>query len=163
KAAHSRAGLAEDRVVRRDGQVTDQVQDVPAADRVAGDRSDDRLGQRANLPLQIEDVEPGNAVLADVPAVPPHLLIATGAESLRAGAGQNDDAARAVVARAGERVGHLCDGLRAKGVAHFGAVNGDLRDAVPRLVKNIFVGAGRFPRKAHGLYLAFGSWDKNAE
>src|SRR3954471_15257979 len=49
EAAHARAGLAEARVVGRDRQVADEVQDVAAADRVAGDHRDHGLRQAPDL------------------------------------------------------------------------------------------------------------------
>ena len=58
-----RAGLAEARVVGGDRQVADDVQDVPAADRVAGDHRDDRLGQAPDLDVQVGDVEAPDAPL----------------------------------------------------------------------------------------------------
>ena len=62
--ADARAGLAEARVVGGDRQVADEVQDVAAADRVAGDHRDDRLGQAADLDLQVGDVEAPDASAA---------------------------------------------------------------------------------------------------
>ena len=55
---------------------------MAAADGVAGDHGDDRLGQGADLALQVEDVEARHAVVADVAAVAAHLLVAAGAERL---------------------------------------------------------------------------------
>src|SRR4051794_38656869 len=58
EAADARTGLTEDRVVARDRQVADQVEDVAAADRVAGDHRDDRLRRAADLHVQVADVQP---------------------------------------------------------------------------------------------------------
>ena len=55
--ADARAGLAEARVVGGDRQVADDVQHVAAADRVAGDHRHHRLGQPADLDLQVGHVE----------------------------------------------------------------------------------------------------------
>ena len=57
------AGLAEARVVGRDREVADQVQDLAAADRVAGDHRDHRLRQPADLDVQVADVEAADALL----------------------------------------------------------------------------------------------------
>ena len=57
---------------------------MAAADRVAGHHGDDRLGKGADLPLEVEHVEAGHAVLAHVPAVAADLLVAPGAERLAA-------------------------------------------------------------------------------
>ena len=101
--ADLRAGLAEARVVGGDRQVADEVQHVAAADRVAGDHRDDRLGQAADLDVQVGDVEaPDGAGLpgsVDVARVAAHALVAAGAERERALAGEDDDADRRVLAR----------------------------------------------------------------
>ena len=78
EAAHLRPGLAETGVVGGDGQVADQVKDVSAADGVAGDHGYDRLGQPADLDLQVQDVEPpdaatGHLVVAQVAVLAPEL------------------------------------------------------------------------------------------
>ena len=65
---------------------------MAAADGVAGDHRDDRLGQVADLALQVEHVEARHAVVADVAAVAAHALVAAGAEGLVARAGEDDDA-----------------------------------------------------------------------
>ena len=103
EAADARAGLAEDRVLGGDREVADEVEDVAAADRVAGDRGDDRLRRAAHLHVQVADVEPADALLgdlvgADVAVVAADLLIAAGAEGLIAGAGEDDRADLEVVA-----------------------------------------------------------------
>ena len=68
-----RADLAEAGVVGGDRQVADDVQDMAAADRPAGDHRDDRLRQAAHLHVQVRDVEP-----ADRPLRPGLLWIGTG-------------------------------------------------------------------------------------
>ena len=80
-------GLAEDGVVGGDRQVADQVQDVAAADRVAGDHRDDRLRSAADLHVEVADVEPadallGDLVVADVAVVAADPLVAARAEGL---------------------------------------------------------------------------------
>src|SRR4051812_13463833 len=89
EAADPRAGLAEPRVVGGDRQIAHQVEDVAAADREAGDLRDDRLGQVADPHVEIEDVEPRHAVVADVAARAAHALVAARAERGVAGAGQD--------------------------------------------------------------------------
>jgi hypothetical protein len=83
-------GLAEAGVIRGDGEVADDVQNVTAADGVTGDHGDDGLGQGADFFLEIEHVEAGNAVLADVTGVAADFLIAAGTEREVAGAGEDD-------------------------------------------------------------------------
>src|SRR5690606_39539238 len=82
EAAYLGPGLPEDRVVGGDGQVAHQVQHVPAADGVARHHGDDRFGQIPDLPLEVQDVEARDLVVAHVPPVTPHLLVAAGAEGL---------------------------------------------------------------------------------
>ena len=55
--ADPRAGLSEPRGVRRDRQVAQHVQHVPAADREAVDRGDHRLGDVPDQLVQIADLE----------------------------------------------------------------------------------------------------------
>ena len=53
-------GLPEAGVVGGDREVADHVQHVTAADRVAGHHRDDRLGQPADLHVQVGHVEPAD-------------------------------------------------------------------------------------------------------
>src|SRR5512139_645597 len=81
EAADAGTGLSEDGVVRRDGQVADQMQYVSAPDRVARDHRHDRLGQPSDLDVKVPDVEaadplPGHLVVADVAVVPADPLVA---------------------------------------------------------------------------------------
>ena len=81
------------------------MQDLPAADRVAGDRREHRLRQPADLHVQVADVEApdallGDLVVADVAVVAADPLVAAGAERLVAGAGEDDRADLDVVAGA---------------------------------------------------------------
>ena len=57
------------------GEVAHDVQDVAAADGVAVDEGDDRDRQRADLALEVEDVEARQPVAADVAAA---ALVAAG-------------------------------------------------------------------------------------
>ena len=57
EAADPRPGLAEPRVVGGDREVADHVQHMAAADGVAGHHGHHRLGQRADLALQVEHVQ----------------------------------------------------------------------------------------------------------
>ena len=81
---------------------------MAAADRVAGDHRHDRLGQAADLDVQVGDVEaPDRARLAglrQIPGVAADVLVAARAERELALAGQHDDADRRVLARALERL-----------------------------------------------------------
>ena len=111
------------------------MKNVSAADGVARDHGNDRLGKAADLFLHIKDVEPRDAIGSNIAAIAAHLLVTTGAESLVALAGQNDHADRGVVAAMIERIFHFFHGLRTEGIAHLGTVDRDLGDPVVRLLE----------------------------
>src|SRR5918996_5781250 len=140
EAPHLRAGLAEAGVVGGDREVADHVQHVPAADRVAGDHGDDRLGRAPHLHVQVGHVKaPDLGAAGHVAGVAAHALVAAGAERERAVAGEDDHADLGVLARALERLGHLDQGLGPEGIADLGAVDGDLGDPVRQLVADVLV------------------------
>ena len=107
---------------------------MAAADRVAGHRGDDGLGQGADLALQVEHVQARDAVFSDIASLAAHALVSAGAEGVGALAGQDDDADLLVVARVLEGPAHLFDGERPEGVAHLGAVDRDAGDALLALL-----------------------------
>ena len=137
EAADPRTGLAEARVVGRDGEVAHDVQHVAAADRVPGDHRDHGLGKPTDLHLQVEHVEPADAVVVAVAVVAAHALIAAGTERLGPLARKDDHADRRVVAGELERVAQLEQGARAERVADFRTADGDLGDAVGGLVADV--------------------------
>src|SRR4029077_6951035 len=99
EAADPWPGLTETSVVGGDGQVADHVQNVATPDGVAGDHRDHRLGQAADLDLDVEDVQAADALGVDVPVVSANALVAARAEGLGAGAGEDHDSHSRVVAR----------------------------------------------------------------
>src|SRR5690606_6415674 len=115
EAADDGTGLAEDGVVGGDGQIADDVQDVPPADGVARHQGDNWLGHRADDALQLQYVAPGQAVLVDVARLAAYLLVAARAERVdaipgrRAVAGQQHDADLGVHPRQAEGLRHLVD------------------------------------------------------
>ena len=98
------------------------MEDVAAADGVAGDHGDHRLGQASDLHLEVEYVQPadalpGDGVVADVAVVPPDRLVAPRAEGVGSLAGQDDGSDGRVVpgqvegvssTRRGSGVGRRC-------------------------------------------------------
>src|SRR3981189_2494750 len=102
------------------------VPPLPAADRVARDHRHHRLGQGADLLLQIEHVQARHAVAADVPLRAPDALVASRAECLIARAGEDGDAGVRVLAHVLEALLQLEQRLGAEGVADLGPVDGDL-------------------------------------
>ncbi len=149
--ADPRPCLAEAGVVGGDRQVAADVEDVATADRVSGDHRDDRLRGATDLDLEIEDVEPpdallGDVVVPDVAVVASDSLVAAGAEREVALAGQDNDADLVVVPREVEGLGQLEQGLRPERVADLRPVDRDLRDSVPRnLIADVGVVADRLP------------------
>src|SRR4029450_12385910 len=117
----------------------DGVQDLLAADGVAGDHGDHRLGQPADLDLQVEDVEAADAVFVDVAVLAPDALVAAGGEGLGALPGEAHHAHAGVGAGPLERVGQLVQGLGPERVAHLGPADGQLGDALGGLVADIGV------------------------
>ena len=153
EGADARAGLAEARVVGGDREVADEVQDVPAADRVAGDHRDDRLRQPAHLHVQVGDVEaPDRRALGHVAGVAAHALVAAGAERQSALAGEDDRADRRCPrarARARCEISTIVCGrnaLRTSGrsIVIFAIPSPD------GLVADVLVVAGRRPVDGHG-------------
>ena len=129
----ARTGLTEARVVRRDGQVADHMKNVSTADGVARHHGNDRLGEAADLLLHIKNIEPRDAIFAEVAAVPAHLLVPAGAEGLVAFPGKDNHADRGIFAAVIEGILHFLDGLGTERVADLGAVDRDLGDPVLRL------------------------------
>src|SRR5262249_20348915 len=145
EAANARACLAKPGVVGGHGEVADDVQDMAAADRVAGDHRDDRLGRAPDLDLEVEYVEAADAPFVAVAIVAADLLVTARAEGLGAGAGQDDNGDMGVVARDVEGVAELEERPGTEGVADVGAVDRDLGNAVHRVVPDVVVLAAAHP------------------
>src|SRR3954454_23756581 len=161
--ADLRADLPEDRVVTSDGEVADDLEDLPATDRVAIDERDDRDRQRPDLALEVEHVQPRKPVAPDVATSVLEPLVAAGAERLVAGAGEERATDRRVVSDPGERVDHLLDGLRTERVVNLGPVDrhaGDPRPGV--LVPDVLVVDDGCPGHGCGGHAAGSSSRKSA-
>ena len=91
--------------------------------------------------MQVRHVEASDRGAArDVPGVASDALVAAAAEGLVALAGEDDHADRRVLARLLQGVADLDQRLGPEGVAHLGAVDRDLRDAVAgQLVADVLV------------------------
>ena len=106
---------------------------VAAADGVARDHGDYRLGRATDLDLKVEDIEPpdallGDVVVSDVAVVAADHLVAAAAEGPVTLAGEDDDADAVVIARLVEGVGDLEERLGPESVALVRAIDGDLGD-----------------------------------
>jgi hypothetical protein len=135
--ADPRAVLAEGRAVSSDGQVTQQVQDVPPADGEPVDHRDGRLRHVADHAVQRVDLEQPALRRPVVARLHPLLLVATGAERLLARAGEGNDAH--LVADPGplERQHELVDGARAEGVIALRPVDRDPGETVLNLIRHV--------------------------
>src|ERR671910_1616181 len=121
------------------------MEDVAAADRIAGDHRHHRLGQPADLDLEVEDVQPADAALVDVAVVAPDLLVPAARERLGSLTRQDHHTHRRIVSRDVERPRQLANRERAERVPNLRPGHGDLREALGRLVPDIGVLAGRDP------------------
>ena len=130
------------------------VQHVAAADRVASDHGDDRLGDGSDLALQVQYVEARHPVVADVAAVAADALVAAGTERHLAGACQDDHAHGSVLVRLTEGVLQLEQRLGSEGVADLGAIDCDLGDAIGDLVENVAVFLNAAPFDRHAVLLS---------
>lgn len=131
------------------------MQDVSSADGVAVDHRYDRLRQPPYLHLYVEDVEPRHTILAYVSATSFDMHVATGAESLVTGTGEDDHTYVEMVAAVGEGLAHLPHRQRREGVAVAWSVDGNLRDVVVFLkeylleVETLYC----FPFSFHNIYV----------
>ena len=116
------------RVVTGDPQVAHHLEDLAATDRVAVDQGDHGDGQGSDLALEVQDVEPGQTVRADIPAALLVALVAARAEGLVAGAGQQDAADRGVIADPPEGIDQFLDRLGAEGVVDLRPIDHDAGD-----------------------------------
>ncbi len=126
---------------RRQRQVADDVQAVPASDGPPGDDGDHDLGHDANQPLHLEDVQPAGAGRIDgvarlaggvlVPGSPADPLVPARAECpaaiarRRSVTGEQYAADIGCHSRVVERAVQLVDGVRAERVAHLGPIKGN--------------------------------------
>src|SRR5829696_6466512 len=150
KTTDAWTSLAEASVLGRNRQVADQMEHVTPADRIPGDGGDHRFGNVANEVLQIEHIQARYSVLADVAGFAADLLVASGAECLCTGPGQNDHADVEIFAGVREGVDHLGDGQRSKCIAHLRSIDRHPRDAVIALFEDdVLVTSDPLPIHVH--------------
>mmetsp|Transcript_7246 Transcript_7246/g.13747 ORF Transcript_7246/g.13747 Transcript_7246/m.13747 type:complete len:234 (-) Transcript_7246:204-905(-) len=126
KATHLGSSLTENGVVSRNSQITHHVQDVTSPHCVSRHHTYHWLGHAPDLHLEVEDVQPGDAVLANVPSSPANRLIPPAAKRQVAGAGENDGSHVAVVAAVLHAPDDFLNCTRPKCIASFWAVDSDL-------------------------------------
>ena len=138
------------------------MEHVAAADRIASDQGDDDLGHRTNEALEVEDVESGHAVRADIaaPLVAADFLVAARAEreltvGLGVGAAEEHHADAGVIAGIGEGLEHFGDGVGRERVAPVRAVDGHAGDSGGLFVDDVLEVPASFPldfgRHGHNL------------
>src|SRR3954447_4881067 len=160
--ADLRADLPEDRVFAGDREIADDLEDLAATDRVAVDEGDDGDGQRSDLALEVQHIEPRKPVAPDVPASVLEPLVAARAERLFAGAREEGAADRRVVPDPRERVDHLLDRLGTERVVDLGPVDRHPGDPRPRmLVADVLVFDDRCPGHGSGSHAAESSSRKS--
>jgi hypothetical protein len=118
---------------------------MSAPNRVAGDECDHDLGHGTDQLLQIENIKPWHAVFAHIARVAADRLVAPGAErvlavSVWAGSRQEHHANGLVLTSVGKGIIELKHRLRAERVPLFRPVDGDLRDAIGLVIKDVGVG-----------------------
>ena len=140
-----RPSLAKDGIFGGNGQVADNVQDVAAADGVAVYEGDDGLGQRADLLLHVQNVQPRDAVLAHIAAAILHVHVTAAAEGLVSRAGKKDHVDIRAFAAVGECLAHLLCCIGREGVAVAGPVDSDPGYAFIIVKEYLFVFFDGFP------------------
>ena len=104
------------------------MQHLPTTHGIPRHQSDHHLGQAANDPLQIQDVQPWEAIVTDVTTIATHALVTARAKGMgaifrRANPRQQHHTDGPVIADTGERITELIHRLRAKGIALGGAID----------------------------------------
>src|ERR1035438_4162928 len=131
------------------------LHDVPPLGGVAGHERYHNLGHRPDQLLQVENIEPGNPVRADITRWTADGLVATGAKrvlpvGMRARTGQQHNPYALVLARIGEGLDHFSDGFRPEGIALLRPVDRHLRDATGLMVEDVGEGSCALPFGNHG-------------
>ena len=130
-----RAGLAEAGSRRRDREVTEHMQHVPATDSHTVDGRDDRLGQGAHEFVEVLDLEESRLGLAIGTGGCPLLDVTPGAEGLVAGAGEDHRRDALVSPCVLEGCDELIDGPSAERVVALGTI--DRHDGVGVLFDHV--------------------------
>ena len=106
------------------------MEHVSTADGIAGDHGDDGFGDGADFFLEVQHIETGHAVRADVAGVAADFLITAGAEGEVTGPGEDDDADGGVFVSEVKSRQQFLHGQRTEGIAHFGPVDRDFGNAI---------------------------------
>ncbi len=127
---------------------------MSAANRIAGNQSDNDLGYRTNQFLKVEHIEPRHAIIPHVARVTAHTLVSACAKCIfavrvRTRAGQQNDADRLIFARVGKRVVHFGYGLRTECIPFFRPIDGHFGNAVSLVIEDVLVRLNRFPGGFH--------------
>ena len=126
---------------------------MPASNLPSGDDGDDHLVHEPNLALDVQDVEPVDAVLPLVSRGGTYVLVPSAAKGPSAILGRRPLAGKqhhadvlALVARH-QGLPKLVDRFGGEGVAHFGTVEGDARHTFVHFEGDLVVVLDGFPGK----------------
>src|SRR6266566_4029801 len=145
KTADPGTSLSKPGIIGGNGQIAEQVQHVTAPDGVACDHCYDRLGKIFDDFLQVEGVQAGHTIFADVPAMTSNALITSRAECLVARTCKDDYANFRVLAAGIEGVYQFRQRLWPESIAHFGSIDGNLSHALGFFKNNVRVVANLLP------------------
>lgn len=112
---------------------------MAAADGVPCDHCDNRFRTGAYLSLEVEHVEAVDSFLVAISCIAADFLVAAGAKSISAFSRQDDAADLLVMPRIFKGMGHFVDSEWSEGIAHFRAVDCDLRYAIVFVIFYVFV------------------------
>ena len=143
ETAHLGPCPAESRVRRRNREIADEMQDMSAPYGPSRYAGDNRLGEPANLHLQVQHVEVLHPRAVPVALAAADALVPARAERPVPRPGEDDHAHARVGMGVGEGAAELPDRLRAKGVVHLGSVDGDPGHSLRLVVEDVLVIAVR--------------------
>ena len=153
----TRGGLTKPGIIRRNSEITHEVQNVSPAYCITCHHCHHRFGQSADLHLQVEDIEVSGALVVVIPTiVTAYPLITAGAESIAPRTSKNDHADLGIEMCVGERFNQLFDRLGSKRVSHFWTVYGNSRYPLRMVVKEVLTRDIRYRCPLHRQLS--GSW-----
>src|SRR5690606_6298685 len=113
---------------------------VAAADGPSGHHRDDRLRAGAHLTLEVEHVQAHDSgILFLISGIAADSLVASRTVGFRTFARKNEHTNPMILALIVQRVAHLLDRERPKGIAHLGPVDRDLGDSLRLVVLDVGV------------------------
>ncbi len=121
------------------------MEHMSAANGVAVDHSYHRLWHTTYLALNFQNIQARNAILIHISALALNRLVAAGAESLVAGAGENYYINPLIFAANIQRIAHFIHRCRAEGISIALSVDGNFSDSFKIIEENVFIFPDGFP------------------